>query len=367
VILIIWTFVEDRSVHDVVTSHSVDSRYCSGGADCFRTEKQCVQHRGIIGYFAFFYIVLILIVGCVLSYQARGLPNSYFEAKYMMFAMNNIALTSTLVGIVWLVGNNDLDISVKTLLITVAVFITSTGSILLIFGPKFYQLMTQSEQSIRNRLRSTLRPSEQARRPRVYAHTMAIGERPEQSSTSANGFDKAVYLSTQPSTTSSNGEPPLSVFYSPEETYPISSSSQQVIGEERVRRDIMDTKFSTGVADTPIAGCHIRNAEPHPDVENEQQVTGDEEVQHETIDTADTPVLACHLHNDEQQQQQQHDVECDHQSDGTATGADPPPLPETNAIRDDELFAPRRSALAAFATWISRGSGVDFETGEMNN
>ena len=155
VILLVWTFVEDSHIGYTKMVESVDYRYCTEDY-CFPTETQCIQNYNIVGIFSYVYIALILVIGCVLSYQSRKLPNCLHEAKYIMFAMYNIALFAILIGMVAAVAGDELSASVRTLLLSFAIFFTATGSVLLVFLPKFLKMWKTPEQDLMRQLRTSV-------------------------------------------------------------------------------------------------------------------------------------------------------------------------------------------------------------------
>jgi hypothetical protein len=140
----------------------VDQRYCTDDG-CYPTEERCTQNYNIVGIFSLIYLAIIVVICCVLSYQSRKLPNCFSEAKYIMFAMYNIALIAVLIGMVAALGGDDLTISAKTLLLTFAIVYTATGSVLLVFTPKFTKIWSSSEEQIRLDLRTAARYVSQAR------------------------------------------------------------------------------------------------------------------------------------------------------------------------------------------------------------
>jgi hypothetical protein len=154
VILLIWTFVEDPRVESFEMKESVDHRYCTGDG-CFPTEERCTQNNNIVGIISIIYLAIVIVTGCILSYQSRKLPNCFSEAKYIMLAMYNIALIAILIGIVAAVA--DLSVSAQTLLLTFAVFVTATGSVLLVFVPKVIKIWSSPEEQIERDLREAVR------------------------------------------------------------------------------------------------------------------------------------------------------------------------------------------------------------------
>ena len=157
-ILLVWTFVEDPRQETRVMSESVDSRYCTGD-DCFPEEPYCAEKHGVLRGLPFVYVALVVVIGCVLSFQSRELPNCFSEAKYVMFAMYNFALNAGILLVVILAGGDELPVSVTMLLLTFAIFITSTGSVLLIFAPKFVMMWNTPEHKIQENLKSVVRKS----------------------------------------------------------------------------------------------------------------------------------------------------------------------------------------------------------------
>lgn len=154
ILLLIWTFVEDSRVESVTMTESVDPRYCTGD-DCFPTEEECVENHNIVGVLSIIYLVIIVLIGCILSFQSRKLPNCFSEAKYIMLAMYNIALMAIMIGIV--AGIADLSVGALTILLTFAIFLIATGSVLLVFVPKFIKIWSSPEEEIQRELRETVR------------------------------------------------------------------------------------------------------------------------------------------------------------------------------------------------------------------
>ncbi|CAB9523959.1 Gamma-aminobutyric acid (GABA) B receptor [Seminavis robusta] len=146
VILLVWTFVEDPHVATRTMVESIDSRYCDGD-DCYPMEEYCTQKHYVVGIISLAYIILLVIVGCVLSYQSRTLPNCFSEAKHVMLAMYNFAVNATLLLLVELVG------------------------VLIIYAPKFVKIWETSESQmeviVRDRLSVVMwkseRPSSRAK------------------------------------------------------------------------------------------------------------------------------------------------------------------------------------------------------------
>lgn len=170
VILLIWTFVEDSRVESLTMTESVDQRYCIG-EDCHPAEEQCVENYNIVGIFSIVYLAILVLVGCILSCQSRKLPNCFSEAKYIMLAMYNVGLVAIMIGIVAAVA--DLAVSAETLLLTFAVFLVATGSVVLVFLPKFIKILSTSEADIANGLRETMRTHHRQRSSNVHA---SVGE-----------------------------------------------------------------------------------------------------------------------------------------------------------------------------------------------
>ena len=165
-ILLIWTFVEDSSVEDVAVGESVDPRYCTG-VDCFPTQEQCVEKHNIVGIFSIIYLGILVLVGCVLSFQSRKLPNCFAEAKFIMLAMYNVALVAVMFGIVAVVA--DLSVSAVSMLLTFAIFLTTTGSVLLVFLPKFITIWSVSDDEIQRNLRGSIRAHANGHTHQTYA------------------------------------------------------------------------------------------------------------------------------------------------------------------------------------------------------
>ena len=154
ILLLIWTFVEDSSVELVTMNESVDPRYCAG-IGCFPTKEECVENYNIVGIFSVIYLGILVVIGCILSFQSRKLPNCFSEAQYVMLAMYSVALMAIMMGIVAAVA--DLSVSAKTILLTFAIFVTATGTVLLVFVPKFIKIFSLPEEEIERGLRETVR------------------------------------------------------------------------------------------------------------------------------------------------------------------------------------------------------------------
>ena len=187
VILLVWTFVEDPRVESVAMSESVDPRYCTGD-DCFPTEEQCIENHNIVGIFSIIYLAILVLVGCILSYQSRELPNCFSEAKYIMLAMYNVGLVAILIGIVVAVA--DLAVSAQTVLLTFAVFLTATASVLFVFVPKFIKILSASEEEIVRELRGSLGVSRTRSIETTYFSVAEGGHAQRQVSTDSNGMGR---------------------------------------------------------------------------------------------------------------------------------------------------------------------------------
>ncbi len=172
-ILLVWTFVEDPRVQDVTMSESVDPRYCTGD-DCFPTQEQCVDNHGVVGIVSIVYVGILLLIGCVLSLQSRKLPNCFAEAKFIMLAIYNVALVVVMFGIVAAVA--DLSVSAETILLTFAIFLTTTGSVLLVFVPKFITIWSVPDDEIQRNLRGSLRSRRANGNSRYQTYTASDAE-----------------------------------------------------------------------------------------------------------------------------------------------------------------------------------------------
>lgn len=157
-LLLVWTFVEDPREETRIMSESVDSRYCTGDY-CFPMEPYCATNHGVMNMLPLLYLALMVVVGCVLSFQSREVPDCFSEAKYVMFAMYNFALNAGILLVVILAGGDELPVSVTTLLVSFAIFLTATGSVLLLFAPKIITMLTTPEHKIHENLKSVVRKS----------------------------------------------------------------------------------------------------------------------------------------------------------------------------------------------------------------
>ena len=148
----LWTLVENPTHGPVRMPTTLDQRYCVGD-ECYPFEDTCGENSSYAVYFPIIYLIIIMITGCALSWQSRNLPDGYSEAKYIMLAMYNVALVGTLYAILYAtaLNNSDTEEHVKSLMLTFCIFITTTGSIGLVFLPKFYRMWTKSEEELKKR------------------------------------------------------------------------------------------------------------------------------------------------------------------------------------------------------------------------
>lgn len=178
-LLVLWTLAEDPTPQEVpLEGETVDKRYCVG-EECHPTEWVCAKRYNFFGYLPVMLLAVLIIAGCVLTFQSRALPNCFCEAKYVMFAMYTVALVYAIAIMVVLVGGKELPASVETLLLTVATCTTATWSVLVIFVPKFLKLWTLNESDMQRELRSKVRQTNSRADSRAGSQANSSFERPD--------------------------------------------------------------------------------------------------------------------------------------------------------------------------------------------
>mmetsp|Transcript_19961 Transcript_19961/g.25912 ORF Transcript_19961/g.25912 Transcript_19961/m.25912 type:complete len:1073 (-) Transcript_19961:150-3368(-) len=160
VILLILTFVEKPASTEQISNHKMNPKYCDTALGCFPpTEDVCVNKVGILPYVGIGYVVLIIIVGCILSYQARDLPDLFCEAKYVMMAMYQVFFIVIIVALCLAVFNgleSSENAEATVLILTVGIVFGATNSVLLILVPKFMSVLSISVEEARVQIEEQL-------------------------------------------------------------------------------------------------------------------------------------------------------------------------------------------------------------------